>query len=73
MKQDGKYKNKTINIKKNIGYYLTDTYQLACHGTYANIAKAKNYAHSLQELGLCKTFNIGTYINGKFEIIYSSN
>jgi len=53
---------------------LTDTKQIACHGTsFQNVAEAKNYAILLQEYGLCESFSIGRYYNGKYIEIYNSS
>lgn len=53
-------------------YTLTDTNQIACHGSFTSIAEARNYAYELRKIGLCKTYNIGTYIDGKWEVVYNS-
>lgn len=55
-------------------FTLTDTHQISCHGTsFGSIAEAKNYAISLQELGLCKTYSIGKYADGGHVEVYNSN
>jgi hypothetical protein len=54
-------------------FTLTDTNQLACHGTsFQSIEEAHNYAISLQELGLCKTYCIGQYASNGFINVYDS-
>ncbi len=54
-------------------FTLTDTNQLACHGTsFQTIEEAHNYAISLQEFGLCKTYCIGQYVDGGFVNVYDS-
>ncbi len=55
-------------------YFLTDTNQLCLHSSsLPNVAAAKNYAYELQQKwGLCKTFSIGCYKNGKYEKVYDS-
>lgn len=52
---------------------LTDTTQIACHGTsFKSIAEARNYATTLQELNLCKTFSIGQYTKEGYVEVYNS-
>ena len=51
-------------------YTLTDTHQIACHGSNPDLDSAIDYAKSLQSFGLCKSFSIGTYIAGKFTEVY---
>lgn len=56
-------------------FTLTDTTQVACHGTgFQSIAEAKEYAITLRNnYGLCKSFSIGTYKDGKFVEVYNSH
>jgi hypothetical protein len=57
-----------------MSYTLTATDQIACYGTsFKSIAEARNYAMSLQGLGLCKSFSVGQYRNGKHVEVYNSN
>lgn len=52
-------------------YTLTDTHQIACHGSFASVEEAILYARNLQtNFGLCRTFNVGGYIDGKFQVVY---
>lgn len=55
-------------------FTLTDTNQIACHGTsFKSLADARNYAISLQEWGLCKTYSVGQYTKeGHIEVYNSS-
>ena len=55
-------------------YHLTDTTSICCHGTcFPDMATAKNYAELLKrECGLCKTYSIGCYIDGKYVKVYES-
>ena len=55
-------------------FTLTDTNQIACHGTsFRSLADAKNYAVRLQELGLCKSYSIGQYTKEGHVEVYNSN
>jgi len=55
-------------------FTLTDTNQISCHGTsFRSVTAARNNAISLQELGLCKSYSIGQYRDGKHVEIYNSN
>jgi hypothetical protein len=60
---------------KPIHYTLTSLDQIACHGTsFPSAAAAKNYAFELQrQWGLCKSFIIGCYKDGKHIEVYRSH
>lgn len=51
-------------------YILTDTFQIACHGSFPSVEEAVFHARGLQTLGLCRTFNVGGYSDGKFQVVY---
>ena len=54
-------------------FTLTDTNQIACHGTsFQSLAEAKNYAMRLQKLGLCVTYMIGQYAKEGHIMVYDS-
>lgn len=54
-------------------YTLTDTHQIACHGTsFPSIIAAKTYARRLQSLGLCQTYSIGYYSEKGHVEVYNS-
>lgn len=54
-------------------FTLTDTNQIACHGTsFKNLKEANDYALLLQEFNLCKTYSIGKYIDGKHIEVFNS-
>ena len=54
-------------------FTLTDTNQIACHGTsFRSLADAKNYAIKLQGYGLCKTYMIGQYAKEGHIMVYDS-
>ena len=47
-------------------FTLTDTESPACHGTsFVSLAAARDYAMSLREFGLCMSFSVGCYKDGK--------
>jgi hypothetical protein len=55
-------------------FTLTDTHLISCHGTsFRNFEEAVNYATKLRELGLCRSYSIGQYINGRHKCIYVSS
>lgn len=57
-----------------MSFTLTDTTQVSCHGTsFKSLAEAKNYAISLQEFGLCETYSVGEYRDGKYVNVYKSD
>ena len=57
-----------------IHYTLTDVDLLACHGTsFVSLVAARDYAMSLREYGLCMSFSIGCYKNGKHVEVYTSS
>ncbi len=52
-------------------YTLTDIGSIACHGTlFISLIAAKDYAMLLQEHGLCMSFSIGCYKDGKYVEVY---
>jgi len=55
-------------------YTLTDTKLIACHGTsFPTMKAAMDYAKELyNEFGLCESFSIGCYKNGKYVEVYNS-
>jgi hypothetical protein len=54
-------------------FTLTDTNQIACHGTsFRTFNDAKTYAIYLQSIGLCVTFSIGCYLDGKHVGVFDS-
>lgn len=56
-----------------IMFTLTDTNQIACHGTsFRSLADAKNHAISLQEYGLCRSYSIGKYTKEGHIMVYDS-
>lgn len=54
-------------------YILTDSTQIACHGSFPSIEEAAAYARQLQELGLCQTFTVGGYSDGKYVNVFTSS
>ena len=54
-------------------FMLTDTSQIAYHGSFETLAEAKNYAVILQQWELCKSYSIGKYIDRRFVEVYNSN
>ena len=54
-------------------FTLTDTNQIACHGTsFKSLAEAKNHAIRLQKFGLCVTYMIGQYAKEGHIMVYDS-
>ena len=54
-------------------FTLTDTNQIACHGTsFSSLADAMNYAISLQKFGLCVTYMVGQYTKEGHIMVYDS-
>lgn len=55
-------------------FTLTDTESPACHGTsFLTLAAARDYAMSLREFGLCMSFSIGCYKDGRHVEVYRSS
>lgn len=54
-------------------YMLTDATQIASHGSFASVNDAITYAKQLQEFGLCQTFTVGGYSDGKFVTVFTSS
>ena len=54
-------------------FTLTDTESPAYHGSFVSLVAARDYAMSLRELGLCMSFSIGCYKNGKHVEVYKSS
>ncbi len=51
-------------------FMLTDAISVASHGSFPSLSTAVNYARSLQQYDLCLSFNVGTYVDGSFQIVY---
>lgn len=65
-----------MSLVEGVGpmFTLTDTNQIASHGTsFRSLAEAKNYAISLQKLGLCKSYSVGKYTKEGHVEVYNSN
>jgi hypothetical protein len=54
-------------------YTLTDATQIACHGSFSSVNDAITHARQLQEFGLCQTFTVGGYSDGKFVTVFTSS
>jgi hypothetical protein len=52
-------------------YILTDTTQVACHGSFTSLENAMAYGKQMQELGLCETYTVGGYTDGMFQSIFT--
>jgi hypothetical protein len=56
-----------------MSFILTDCSQPACHGGYPTLEAAQKQADALAKHGLCESYSVGTYIDGKFVEVYNSN